>query len=340
MSNTRRLQIERLEGRELLSASRTPSKLEQIKLEQSPAAFLQSAVVSSIASYDGVKIPLASDAQVQQITRSVAPSPQTTRWDKVVLGTWYVPPGNMLAYLVGPAGVDPLAVADQTIFNITSAKRGAFSGTGSVTLAIPGAGTSTTDFTIQGVVTPAGQIRIHFTPTNPQDAAITGLGNMELINGSWRMTMQVASAGSVKLFHWANMTKLPTGESPPSPVIDPGGTAGQWKWLLHTRWLLDDSSGISGKFEIDTYRKGYFFGRGLGKSDFRVVASVTPEGSLLMLLISSDGTVNRTGTLKRAGQSGLMEFRSYQGTAGVGAAVLLSAKGIKVPHIQLLPVGG
>lgn len=335
MLRTRPLQIERLEPRDLLSGSQAG-----LTLEQSHAALLQSAAARSIESVGAVKIPLASDALVRQTTLSDAPSPQTTRWDKVVLGTWYVPPVNELAYLVGPAGVDPLAVKDQTIFNITSAKRGVFSGTGSVTLTLSGEESSTTDFTIQGVVTPAGQIRIQFTPNNPQDSTVTGLGNMEWVRGSWRMTMQVASNGSVKLFHWANMTKLPSGKTPPS---ESGGTAGretegretegQWRWLLHTRWVLVDSSGISGKFEIDSYRKGYFFGRGLGESNFRVVASVTPEGSLLMLLISPDGTVNRTGELKRVAHTRLMEFRSYQGTPGVGVAIL--AKGLEVPHIQV-----
>jgi uncharacterized pyridoxamine 5'-phosphate oxidase family protein len=128
---------------------------------------------------------------------------------------------DVLAYLVGPVGIDPLAVADQTIFNITSANRGVFSGTGSVTLGRPGQGDSTTDFNIEGVVTPAGQLRIQFTPANPQDAPVTGLGHMEWINHSWRMTMQVASSGSPMLFHWANMTKLRSGQSPPAPVIDP-----------------------------------------------------------------------------------------------------------------------
>jgi hypothetical protein len=66
-----------------------------------------------------------------------------------------VPPANMLAYLVGPAAVHPLAIEYQTIFHVTNAHSGAFFGSCSVQLAKPtpqGDVIETpTDFTIHGV---------------------------------------------------------------------------------------------------------------------------------------------------------------------------------------------
>jgi hypothetical protein len=259
----------------------------------------------------------------------------------VLVGTWYVPPANMLAYLVGPSAANPLAIADQTVFQITSADSGAFSGMCSVQLAKPTAQGVVTEaptyFTIEGVVTPQGQIRIQFTPTCSQQTPVTGIGAMEWVNNAWRMTMQMASSGSLKVVHWAYMTKLPPDGSPPSPIVQPSGEspADQGSWLLGTRWLIQDSSGITGAFQIDDYRKGYFLGQALGQTNFTVFGSVTPEGSLFLLLISPDGTSTRTGALEGAGGSWRMQFRSYEGTPGLGAALLVGGNGAASHHLLL-----
>jgi hypothetical protein len=159
----------------------------------------------------------------------------------------------MLAYLVGPAAVNPLAIADQTIFQITSAHHGAFSGSCSVQFAKPtpqgDEAATPTDFTIQGLVTPQGQIRIQFTPTSSQQAPVTGIGTMEWVHNAWRMTMQMASSSTLKVVHWAYMTKLPPGGSPPPPVVQPSDgspASDQGRWLLGTSWLLHDTSGVTG----------------------------------------------------------------------------------------------
>ncbi len=219
MSRPRVLQIERLETRDLLSGSKVGAKL-----KQSAAPLVQSAAVPSITSF-GVRT--SADTSKSPTLNSTAIG-QTKRWDTILIGTWYVPPANMLAYLVGPGVIDPVAVADETIFNITTTSGGVFSGTGSVQLTVPtpqGATTQPpTDFTIQGVVTPSGHIRIEFTLSSSQ---VTGIGNMEKVNHEWRMTMQLASSSSVKLFHWANMTKLPSNGTVPTPVVQPDGPLGQ-----------------------------------------------------------------------------------------------------------------
>src|SRR5262249_4905051 len=59
------------------------------------------------------------------------------RWDQLLVGTWYVPAPNLLAYLFGPAGVNPVPIADQTIFHITRARSGVFSGDISVQISRP-----------------------------------------------------------------------------------------------------------------------------------------------------------------------------------------------------------
>src|SRR5262249_3928274 len=135
------------------------------------------------------------------------------------------------------------------------------------------------DFTIYGTVTLQGQIRIHFKPDGSQQA-VTGIGTMQQVNHAWRMTMQMASTSSLHVVHWAYMTKLPTGAAPSLPIVQPPNDLGQGRWLLGTRWLLNDSSGTTGPFEIVGYRKGFFLGRGTGQSNYSVFGSVTPEGNL------------------------------------------------------------
>lgn len=317
-----RLQIEPLESRDVPSVGRAQIKLGYL----TPA--LQPAVVRSIGP---IETRIASDPATGPASLPVS----AQQWDKVLVGTWYVPLANMLAYLVGPAAVNPLAIADQTVFQITSASNGVFSGSCSVQLAKPtpqGVVTAApTYFTIEGLATPQGQIRIQFTPNSSQGTPVTGIGTMEWVNNAWRMTMQMASSGSLKVVHWAYMTKLPPDESPPPPVVQPSDNppaSDQGSWLLGTRWLLQDSSGIRGTFEIVDYHKGYFLGRGLGQSNFTVFGSVTPEGSLFLLLISPDGTsVTRTGTLESGGGSWRMQFRSYEGTPGLGLAWLVGNNG-------------
>ncbi len=336
-----RLQVEPLESRDLLSGG-----LPSVQLPLStPSGPFQSARVQSIVSthqvFTGWNTTLPGPGY------TVPPTSLAQRWDQVLVGTWYVPPVNMLAYLVGPTAVNPLALADQTIFQITSADNGSFSGSCSVQFGRPtpqGTVTGTPiGFTLEGVVTPQGQIRIQFTPTDPQQAPVTGLGTMEWVNNAWRMTMQMASTSSLRVVHWAYMTRLPPGGTPPAPVVQPSDASqgsDQGSWLLGTRWLLNDTSGVTGAgaglFEIVGYRKGYFLGRGLGQSTFSVFGSVTPEGKLFLLLISTDGTtVTRTGTLEPNWVFWRMDFRSYEGTPGLGIAWQVGTDKVGPQHNQL-----
>lgn len=330
-----RLRIESLESRELPSGGLVVGKPEL----SASAAIVRSGVIRSVeVAYSRTTGLALDDTPIPPALKAlVAPFPLAQRWDKVVVGSWYVPPANMLAYLVGPEAANPLAVADQTIFQITRSRNGDFSGGCSVHLAkATPQGTvysSPTTYSIQGLVTVQGQVRIQFTPVSSGEfqTPVTGIGYMKWVNNAWRMTMQMASGGSLKGVHWAYMAKVPPGRIPPRPVVQPPGDtppAGYGRWLLGTRWLITDSSGITGpgpaEFEINGYRKGYFLGESQGQAEFAVFGSVTPEGNLFLLFVSRDGTnATRTGTMKKAGSSWVMLFRSYEGQAESGRGLLL-----------------
>ncbi len=128
------------------------------------------------------------------------------------------------------------------------------------------------------------------------------------------------------------MTKLtsgaiPTTASGPTPVgMSPSA---QWNGLLNTVWTLADtelfgSPGV-GVFRIEGYDGGYFWGEGMGPTPFSVVGSMTPQGSLFLVLTPAGGSaVTRTGNLL-LGSGGQWEmlFRSYEGSPALGAAWLL-----------------
>lgn len=295
------------------------------------SALLLSSVLSGLPAHAGGP---------SRATNRSRPNPEA-RWDEILVGTWYVPAPNLLAYLVTPEDEEPLPIFDQTLFQIASASNGEFSGQSSTVLkpadSIDDPPSSVTQFTMSGLITPDGQIRIDFTPTDPNDSPVVGLGTMELVAGQWRMTMQMASQSSLYVVHWAFMTKLLPGQSPEKSRDRP---LEQWlandpgNWLLGTRWAITDSAVFGstggrrpvprrGVFEIDGYRKGYFWGSGGGPTPFTIIGSITPEGSLLLVL-TADGEdpVYRTGVFRTDGDWRML-FRSYEGQPEEGAAALI-----------------
>lgn len=271
------------------------------------------------------------------------PAALASRWDHIVKGTWYVPAANLLSYFYEPFTTKPLALADQTIFQIPEAHRGVFSGQSTLHLSSSPSGLVGADGStslMSGVVTPSGRIRIEFTPEGADSPAVTGLGSMQFINGSWRMTMQMATGTGTYLIHWAYMTKLGPKASPPAPLYqDTRGSLrnSEWRRLLGTKWALADSQlsanptgaangAITGVFRIDSFRNGYFEGIGPPSNPLSVVGSITPEGSLFLVITDASGqSVMRTGSVTRSPQGRLiMHFRSYSGTPEFGAATLLS----------------
>src|SRR5262249_3177448 len=163
------LTVERLESRDLLSGTLGLIELPRLNV----LTDWHQAEVRSVLS-NGAEItsstPLLTPGIVENtFGRGVgAEMSSAQRWDRLLVGTWYVPPANLLAYLVGPAGANPVPIADQTIFQITSAHDGVFSGENSVQLSRPTAlgwlRPEPMRFTMAGVVTPEGRIRILFKP--------------------------------------------------------------------------------------------------------------------------------------------------------------------------------
>jgi hypothetical protein len=152
---------------------------------------------------------------------------------------------------------------------------------------------------------------------------------MEMVDGSWRMTMQMSSGAAPYVLHWAYMTKptaggLPSAAAEPSPSSLP--TSQRWSWLLGSSWALADTElfgapGV-GVFQIEGFNNGYFWGQGVGSVPFSVVGSVTPEGNLFLVLTPRGGnSVTRTGYLmQEADGQWEMLFRSYEGSPAVGSA--------------------
>ncbi|MDB5338781.1 MAG: hypothetical protein JWN70_4400 [Planctomycetaceae bacterium] len=263
------------------------------------------------------------------------------RWDKVVLGDWYVPAANLLAYYVSPNPLELIPIADQTIFHITSAENGVFSGENTVTFSKPTllglqTGESTT-YSMAGIVTREGKVRIEFSSLETGDPLVTGVGEMQFVDHAWRITMQMATGVTPYVTHWAYMSKLPNGGTPPPAVLPDNESLhnAEFRWLEGTRWALTDTelfapptTGCQGQpgveFQVDGYRNGYFWGTSPSGSatPLTVAGSVTPKGNLFLALTTEDGTtVTRTGVLKRgSGGHWTMHFRAYGSTAAVGVA--------------------
>src|SRR5699024_10820061 len=86
-------------------------------------------------------------------------------WDAVIANThWYVPTPQLLAYASPRTGFSsPVPIGDQTIWDLDDSVDGAFTGISTAQLKV-GPITTVSETAIQGLVTPAGQIRMIFTP--------------------------------------------------------------------------------------------------------------------------------------------------------------------------------
>jgi hypothetical protein len=310
---------------------RQPLRLELLETRDLPSGGLG---LADLASPDALINWYQAEVR-SLVTNIAAISSPAQRWDQVLVGTWYVPSANLLAYLVGPDG-NKVPIADETMFQITSAYDGFFSGETQVQFSLPTPSGwiqgPPMQYTLNGLVTPEGQIRLDFTPTDSDHSGTTGVGQMEFVDGSWRMTMQMASNSTPYVSHWAYMTKQTSGATPPTasgPTPVGMSPFAQWNGLLNTVWTLADtelfgSPGV-GVFRIEGYDGGYFWGEGMGPTSFSVFGSVTPEGNLFLALTPAGGsTVTRTGSLLLgSGGQWEMPFRSYEGSPALGAAWLL-----------------
>jgi hypothetical protein len=143
------------------------------------------------------------------------------------------------------------------------------------------------------------------------------------------MEMQMFTPDSPLVTHWAYMSQVESGTTPPDPAdfqLDDNLRSQEWRWIEGTTWMITDRSlfgrkAKSGVFTIEGYRNGYFWGSGTSDRPFNVLGSVTPEGNVL-LLVSTNGRepISRTGQIEQTAAGGLMALRSYLGKPTTGIA--------------------
>lgn len=221
---------------------------------------------------------------------------QSTVWDSTLSNTnWYVLTAQLLAYAAPRSGFSsPIPIGDQTLWSLASATNGSFTGTSVAQLKI-GHALLTDNSTIQGFVTTAGQITMLFTPTSG-GAVTVGLGHMRTIGGVTSMEMQMITGDSVLVTHWAYMLPYdPATFTPPASQPVPANSVPQWAWTAGTPWRITSNTlfGTStpGRFVITDYQNGYFWGAGIAPAgsnatNFTLLGSVTPEGSVLFNTLS------------------------------------------------------
>lgn len=256
-------------------------------------------------------------------------SAQSDTWDNLLLNShWYVPSPYILAYMAsGDDLTETAPLADQTLWTITSANYGVFSGTSEAVFKVGPVVTPPSTTVMNGVITDSGQVRIVFTGGS---SPIVGIGQVRVAESQTLIEMQMVtgqSGDSTHVTHWAYMASYDGDPSVLPPLeIDPVPTSPQWSWLAETQWNIT-SPGLfgpdgSGQFTIDEYHNGYFWGSGTGDTgDFTLLGSATPEGNILFTLLNDGIFTSLAGQITGDSSSGLMALRvySYQGEFGDAA---------------------
>lgn len=240
---------------------------------------------------------------------AIAPAfAQTPVWDITISNTnWYVAVPHLLAYAAPSTSfANPFPIGDQTLWALGASTNGAFTGTSHAEFAI-GPITTTSDSTMQGFVTTAGQIRIVFTPAGGGTPTL-GLGQMrDLGGGRYGMEMQMMTGESLLVTHWATMLPYdPLTFTPPRPAPVPTNASPQWAWTSGTPWRITSPAlfgGLApGRFYITNYKNGYFWGTGVGPPGsamrrFTLLGSVTPGGKVLFNTLSQGNLTNLYGDI-------------------------------------------
>jgi len=263
-------------------------------------------------------------------------SAQSSQWDSILSNSyWYVPVPGLIAYGSGSASFyrpAPTPLGDQTLWALGQATNGAFTGQSSAAFYLNGS-TSYSGQSMQGLVTPSGQIAIVFS--SPGAADIIGIGQMREVGGVPLMEMQMITPGSVMVTHWAYMTPYnPAVFTPPAPsqVLTANVTSPQWRWTQGTTWTLTSSmlfgTSAPGTFKISNYSNGYYWGLGAAPpgsaiGNFTILGSITPEGNVLFNLLSNDGElISLTGQVAGDATTGSMALRPYAATGAYGSPSL------------------
>ncbi len=328
MSKRNQLTFEPLESRHLLSGS---ASLSHFLSSQAVTLPVMSSTPQPAALPDAIQTVSAPTISLRQYIPSLSSDAVTARWDWLAQTVWYVPTANMLAYATNSQLSGHLPIADQTLWYIDQVSNGQIEGESVTQLSI---NSSPTHASFTGVVTDGGQIRIEFSPASPGGAPTIGIGQMRFVDGAWRAEMQMATGTDTLVTHWAYMSELTPGGTPPDPsTTPPDGSllADNWSWLQGTHWAIADTallgSASAGAFTINGFTNGYFWGSGTSgdAQPFNVFGSVTPEGNLL-LMVSVNGAPPgvQTGILRQTSTGGAMTLRTYEGQPALGSAWTLA----------------
>lgn len=251
-----------------------------------------------------------------------AAAAQSNPWDAVISNTsWYVTVPQMLAYASSSTSfANPIPIGDQTLWVLGSSTDGIFTGTSTGELAI-GSAVSISTMTIQGTVTPAGQITMVFTPTSG-GATTIGLGQMADVGGVYEMEMQMITGTSLLVTHWAYMVPYdPATFTPPSPQVVPSNASPQWAWTQGTPWRVTSAglfgSTASGTLVITNYKSGYFWGAMVapGGTSYTVLGSITPEGRVLLNTLDNGQLTSLYGSVEGDPSAAAMLLGTYTSSA-------------------------
>lgn len=243
-------------------------------------------------------------------------------WDPVISNSnWYVTVPQMLAYAAPSTSfANPLPIGDQTLWALGTSTNGVFSGMSTGTLAI-GPIVSTSELTIQGTVTPAGQISMVFTSTDGGPGTI-GLGRMVPIGDTISMEMQMIIGTDLLVSHWAYMLPYdPDVFTPPEAQVVPSNLSPQWAWSQGTPWRIVSPEAFGtaqpGTFIITGYKSGYFWGEGLRPDGtaFTLLGSITPEGRVLFNTITNGELASLYGGIEGDASNAHMLLGTYDSSA-------------------------
>ena len=258
---------------------------------------------------------------------------QASIWDTTISNTsWYVPVPQLLGYIAPSATLaNPVAIGDQTLWALGVSTNGSFTGTSAAQLKI-GASLFTENSTIQGTVTPSGQITMIFTPVGGGTPTV-GLGMMQNVGGVTSMEMQMITGTTLLITHWAYMLPYDPGTfTPPAPQPILANSSPQWAWTAGTPWRIVSpalfGTSAPGRFAITDYRNGYFWGRGIGpngSSMFTLLGSITPEGKVLLNTVSQGSLTSLYGNVSGGPASAQMLLSEYDASGNfTGGAALIS----------------
>lgn len=246
---------------------------------------------------------------------------QSTTWDSFLSNSqWYVPAENLLAYLTSTDDLSNVtAAADQTIWQLGTATNGVFTGTSTATMQ-SGLFAFTSTSSMNGIVTDSGQVRIAFSA--PDTPTTIGIGQIRDIAGTNYLEMQMMTGTAFYVTHWAYMAAYDGDpDSLPPLVLEPEFLSPEWAWMDGTTWALECEKlfgpGQQGRFSIDDYVNGYFWGSGTGPEgsaaeNFTLIGSATPEGNILFNVLSEGVLTNLTGQIAGDATNGSMVLRSYE----------------------------